>query len=93
MGLSIQERLKDLRVERDLTLEQLAKQTHLSKSVLEIPSCADRQRTWIFPCSWLSLKSMEMAQRQSKCRAQVGFAEKSKPAEGKKIGERQSWNR
>ena len=34
MELSIQERLKDLRVERGLTLEQLAKQTHLSKSAL-----------------------------------------------------------
>ena len=34
MELSIQERLKDLRVERDLTLEQLAEQTHLSKSAL-----------------------------------------------------------
>ena len=30
MELSIQERLKDLRVERGLTLEQLAEQTHLS---------------------------------------------------------------
>ena len=29
-----QERLKDLRVERGLTLEQLAEQTHLSKSAL-----------------------------------------------------------
>ena len=28
MELSIQERLKDLRVERGLTLEQLAEQTH-----------------------------------------------------------------
>lgn len=34
MELSIQERLKDLRVERGLTLEQLAKQTYLSKSAL-----------------------------------------------------------
>ena len=31
MELSIQERLKDLRVERGLTLEQLAEETHLSK--------------------------------------------------------------
>lgn len=31
MELSIPERLKDLRVERDLTLDQLAEQTHLSK--------------------------------------------------------------
>ena len=30
MELSIQERLKDLRVERGLTLEQLAEETHLS---------------------------------------------------------------
>ena len=36
MELSIQERLKDLRVERGLTLEQLAEQTHLSKSALEM---------------------------------------------------------
>lgn len=34
MELSIQERLKDLHVERDLTLEQLIKQTYLSKSTL-----------------------------------------------------------
>ena len=34
MELSIQERLKDLRVERGLTLEQLADRTHLSKSAL-----------------------------------------------------------
>ena len=34
MELSIQERLKDLRVERRLTLEQLAEQTRLSKSAL-----------------------------------------------------------
>ena len=31
---SVKERLKDLRVERGLTLEQLAEQTHLSKSAL-----------------------------------------------------------
>ena len=34
MVLTIQERLKNLRVERGLTLEQLAEQTHLSKSAL-----------------------------------------------------------
>ena len=34
MELSIHERLKDLRVECGLTLEQLAEQTHLSKSAL-----------------------------------------------------------
>ena len=34
MELSIHERLKDLRVERGLTLEQLAEKTHLSKSAL-----------------------------------------------------------
>lgn len=34
MELSIQERLKDLHVNRGLTLEQLAEQTHLSKSAL-----------------------------------------------------------
>lgn len=34
MELSIQERLKDLRVEHGLTLEQLAEQTNLSKSAL-----------------------------------------------------------
>ena len=34
MDTTIQERLKDLRVERGLTLEQLAEQTHLSKSAL-----------------------------------------------------------
>ncbi|HIX68706.1 MAG TPA: helix-turn-helix transcriptional regulator [Candidatus Anaerostipes excrementavium] len=35
MELSIPERLKDLRVEHELTLEQLAEQTHLSKSALD----------------------------------------------------------
>lgn len=34
MMLTIQERLKDLRVERGLTLEQLAEQTGLSRSAL-----------------------------------------------------------
>ena len=34
MALTIQERLKDLRVERGLTLEQLAGETGLSKSAL-----------------------------------------------------------
>ena len=34
MELSIQERLKDLRVERGLTLEQLAEEINLSKSAL-----------------------------------------------------------
>ncbi len=34
MELSIQERLKDLRVERGRTLEQLAEEPHLSKSAL-----------------------------------------------------------
>ena len=34
MALTIQERLKDLRVERGLTLEQLAEKIHLSKSAL-----------------------------------------------------------
>ena len=34
MALTIQERLKDLRVECGLTLEQFAEQTHLSKSAL-----------------------------------------------------------
>ncbi len=34
MALTIQERLKDLRVERGLTLEQLSEQTNLSKSAL-----------------------------------------------------------
>ncbi len=34
MALTIQERLKDLRVECGLTLEQLAEQTHPSKSAL-----------------------------------------------------------
>lgn len=34
MALSIQERIKDLRVERKLTLEQFAEQTGLSKSAL-----------------------------------------------------------
>ena len=36
MELSIQERLKDLRVERGLTLEQLEEQVNLSKSALGV---------------------------------------------------------
>lgn len=35
MAFTTQERLKDLRVERGLTLEQLAEQTNLSKSALD----------------------------------------------------------
>lgn len=84
MGLSIQERLKDLRVERDLTLEQLAKQTHLSKSVLEIPSCADRQRTWIFPCSWLSLKSMERRSDKASAGRKSDFLKNPNPQRRRK---------
>ena len=34
LKLTIQERLKDLRIERKLTLEQLAEQTGISKSAL-----------------------------------------------------------
>lgn len=34
MALSIQERIKDLRLDRKLTLEQLTEQTGLSKSAL-----------------------------------------------------------
>ncbi len=41
MALTIQERLKDLRVERGLTLEQLAEQTNLSKSALGSYEAAD----------------------------------------------------
>ena len=43
MALTIQERLKDLRVERGLTLEQLAEQTHLSKSALGSYEAEDYQ--------------------------------------------------
>ena len=41
IALTIQERLKDLRVERGLTLEQLAEQTNLSKSALGSYEAAD----------------------------------------------------
>lgn len=34
MALSVQKRLKDLRVERGLTLEQLAEQIEISKSAM-----------------------------------------------------------
>ena len=44
MALTIQERLKDLRVERGLTLEQLAEQTHLSKSALGSYEAEDFKR-------------------------------------------------
>lgn len=60
MALTIQERLKDLRVERGLTLEQLAEQTRLSKSALGsyeadelIPLCfVNWRRTRISLGSW-----------------------------------------
>lgn len=45
MALTIQERLKDLRVERGLTLEQLAEQTHLSKSALGSYEAEETSRT------------------------------------------------
>lgn len=48
MELSIQERLKDLRVERGLTLEQLAEETHLSKSAL-LSYCPQRKERFIIP--------------------------------------------
>ena len=63
MELSIQERLKDLRMERGLTLDQLAEENHLSKSALgsyERNNLKDiiQRHTRIFPDSWPTLKSM-----------------------------------
>ncbi len=56
MELSIQERLKDLRVERGLTLEQLAEQTHLSKSALGSYEGEISRTSAIMPLlSWQSL--------------------------------------
>ena len=49
MELSIQERLKDLRVERGLTLEQLAEETKLSKSALGSYEAAFMSRVDLFP--------------------------------------------
>ena len=49
MELSIPERLKDLRVERGLTLEQLAEQTHLSKSALDSYGGATSKTLVIMP--------------------------------------------
>ena len=43
IALTIGERLKDLRVERGLTLEQLAEQIDLSKSALG--SCQTRKKS------------------------------------------------
>ena len=45
MSLSIQERLKDLRVERGLTLGQLAEQTGLSKSALGSYETVTKRKT------------------------------------------------
>ncbi len=44
MALTIQEKLKDLRVERGLKLEQLAEQTGLSKSALGSYETDDKER-------------------------------------------------
>ena len=55
MALTIQERLKDLRVERGLTLEQLAEQTHLSKSALGSYEAEDLRTSATMPLSsWRS---------------------------------------
>lgn len=51
MSLSIQERLKDLRVERGLTLGQLAEQTGLSKSALGSYEADDFKDTATMPLS------------------------------------------
>ena len=45
MELSIQERLKDLRVECGLTLEQPAEQAHLTKSALGSDEAEDFKNT------------------------------------------------
>ncbi len=55
MELSIQERLKDLRVERGLTLEQLAEETKLSKSALGSYEADDLRTSATMPLSsWRS---------------------------------------
>lgn len=55
MALTIQERLKDLRVERGLTLEQLAEQTQLSKSALGSYEADDFKDSATMPLSsWRS---------------------------------------
>jgi cytoskeletal protein RodZ len=70
MELSIQERLKDIRVERGLRLGQLGEQTRLSKSalgsyetedfkdIIHYALCANWRCTRIFPGLWPTLKSM-----------------------------------
>ena len=45
--LTIQERLKDLRVERGLTLEQLSAETSISKSALFTNTCLFRRSFFI----------------------------------------------
>ena len=55
MALTIQERLKDLRVERGLTLEQLAGETGLSKSALGSYESEDYKDIAITPSTvWLT---------------------------------------
>ncbi len=55
MELSIQERLKDLRVERGLTLEQLEEQVNLSKSALGSYEAKDlRTSVTMLLSSWRS---------------------------------------
>ena len=51
MELSIQERLKDLRVERGLTLEQLEEQVNLSKSALGSYEAKDFKTSATMPLS------------------------------------------
>ena len=58
MELSIQERLKDLRVERGLTLEQLEEQVNLSKSALgSYPATIASETTIIRKCTttWIGM--------------------------------------
>ena len=64
MALTIQERLKDLRVECGLTLEQLAEQTHLSKSALGSYEAEDFKD--------ISHSKLSSGETQTKSAAQTG---------------------
>ena len=58
MELSIQERLKDLRVERGLTLEQLEEQVNLSKSALGSYEAKDFKDSRFLPSDTFALSSV-----------------------------------
>ena len=90
MELSIQERLKDLRVERGLTLEQLEEQVNLSKSALgsyEAKDFKDISHYAIIKLAkFYGVIALDLREAEKDC-AEVGLAKKSQPTKGEEVRE------